>query len=523
MSTERPIPSRTWLVLTPILLAAVAHVAFNGWIGLDRDDSENLEATRVLAAARQWTDGFGGLYGPFSERNPSVLIQAPLYYRLTGLLAWPMMRLGVDAVAACRCAGRVLSFASFLGILGLAARLARFDGAGRLAAWVAVGLTAASPVIVPFTVTMRPDMLGVFLQLLGLTLTLQATREGTRRPTLGLSLAGLAFTAALCVKQHFVGGPLVAFLLVLDALRVERLRATSLLLAALPSIVLVSAYIAWEQHITGGMLAVACLRLPKALKGVAAGSWGYAAFVFWTTIKRALGLAILAAACLLAGRRALTLRRLDAVLIAFIAVDLGLMLKLTLDSAGAWYNYALAAAICGAVVLARAVERIVATPLDRPLPRLAAIACAGLAILALDARLVVRGVAFRREVAARNAVLEADPRFRGHSAGEVYFAGPLQHYNVRMGAVQLAHDEWLYGAFEAIGAAEPRAAWLEPALESGPIRLVVQPASAGSGHVAGVGPALSDIGYEPVGRVGDLDLWERREAPRHGVAFRGGR
>src|SRR5690349_18737932 len=89
-------PARAALIWGTLALAALAQVGFNAWIGLGPDDSEHLETTRVMAAARQLTDGPSGLYGPYSGANPWVLIQAPLYYRLTGLAAWPLVVQGQD-------------------------------------------------------------------------------------------------------------------------------------------------------------------------------------------------------------------------------------------------------------------------------------------------------------------------------------------------------------------------------------------------------------------------------------------
>ncbi len=88
----------------------------------------------MLAAARQLTHSPWELYGPYDHGHRLVLIHAPLYYRATGLLAWPLYRAGVDPVLATLAAGRALSVAGLLATLAAVFRLGRLRGRRRVCA-----------------------------------------------------------------------------------------------------------------------------------------------------------------------------------------------------------------------------------------------------------------------------------------------------------------------------------------------------------------------------------------------------
>ncbi len=173
---------------------------------MGREDTEVFESPLILSVARQLLYGPWGLYGPYDRHNHLVLIHAPLYYRLAALLAWLLKSAGLDVISAARLAGRSLSLVG-LGLTAWSAyRIARLDGAPARAGWWAACLIASVPVVglIPFTV--RPDMLGVGLQTTGVMLVLAALRSERAS---GRAIAGAyaAFGLAICVKQHFVGGP----------------------------------------------------------------------------------------------------------------------------------------------------------------------------------------------------------------------------------------------------------------------------------------------------------------------------
>ena len=108
------------------------------------------------------------------------MIHAPLYYRVTALLAWPLARAGFDPVLASLVAGRSLSLVGLVVTLAAAFRLARIDGAPPIAGWWTVLLIVATPVLDPQPYSVRPDMMGIALQTTGLLLVLTVLRSKER-------------------------------------------------------------------------------------------------------------------------------------------------------------------------------------------------------------------------------------------------------------------------------------------------------------------------------------------------------
>ncbi len=100
-----------WPAAVSVLLAASAcvFVGFRGTLALGAADADPYESPLMLSVARQLVHGPSGLYGPFGRLNPLVLIHAPLYYRVAGLLAWPLALGGLHPVEAARIAGRLIS------------------------------------------------------------------------------------------------------------------------------------------------------------------------------------------------------------------------------------------------------------------------------------------------------------------------------------------------------------------------------------------------------------------------------
>jgi hypothetical protein len=418
---HRTLACLLWLCLAA---AALAQTAFNVWIGLEADDSEHLETTRVMAAARQLTEGPSGLYGPYSGANPWVLIQAPLYYRLTGLAAWPLAVLGHDPADACLLAGRTISVVSFLACLVLAYRLALADETpARSGAW-AVLIIMASPVVSSFPVTMRPDMLGVFLQTLGLALALRSSQRGG---ILSLVGAYAAFGLAICVKQHYVGAMAVSSAVLACAWWRGRLRLGAIAAAHALTLTIVVGYFGLENSLTSGMMWRSVFVVPAELKDVTAGSWGQVALVFLTTAKRSVGLLALAAACGWAFTRRGVGRGIDPVLLAAIALELALMVVLCLGSSGAWYNYALPAVVLGAVLVARDLGRNLGA--ESRAWKLAPIGMAAILLLAANVRMVGNAAQTRRGFHASVRALLAEPHVARRPDDERYFPGPMQHYN----------------------------------------------------------------------------------------------
>ena len=165
------------VLVTSVLSAASAvTVCFGIYRALHRQDTEPVESPLVLALSRQLTHGPWEFYGPFGGENHWVIIHAPLYYRLAALLAWPLVRLGIDPVTAALAAGRSLSFVGLAGTLAAAYRIARLDGAPVTAGTWAALLIAASLVVDVMPYTVRPDMVGIALNLTGVLLVLSVLR-----------------------------------------------------------------------------------------------------------------------------------------------------------------------------------------------------------------------------------------------------------------------------------------------------------------------------------------------------------
>jgi hypothetical protein len=325
----------------------------------------------------------------------------------------------------------------------------------------------------------------------------------------------VAFALAFCVKQHFIVGAALSSTLLLALWLWKRLPLAAIAESHAVGLAVVLGYLGLEEILTGGALFRSIFVLPKELRHVTAGSWPFVATVFGVAARRSLGLLALGLACLVPAAARRNLRRLDGLLALWIIAELVLMVNLCLGSAGAWYNYALQAVLLGCVLLGRALAR----HLERePSLRTAfPLGCAGLLVLALTVRGVGITVEMRRTSRANLEALLSDPRVAGQPAVERYFVGPVQHFNRRFGNPALLHDEWLYGAFEAIGAAEPRSRWLRDRLVAGPIAQVIAPKRDVA--LSGVPDALADLGYEPVADFGELRLWECRA--RVGQAGRG--
>jgi len=155
-----------------------------------KDSSEGWNAYHIAAAAHQ-----PGLLYP-AEGSLFVNNDPPLSFFLAGLIE----RFTTDAIIA----GRILAFLSTIGTgiaIGLAACLM---GAGKLQSLLAAILFWAAPwVIVHYSALNDPQMLGNFLDAVGLVLILRSPRN-----LVFIALSALFLTAALFVKPLFLGPPL---------------------------------------------------------------------------------------------------------------------------------------------------------------------------------------------------------------------------------------------------------------------------------------------------------------------------
>jgi hypothetical protein len=552
----------TAVITAALAVAAVVLLGVRLAWAAGREDTDAIESTLILIVARQVTSGPGGLYGPFGSSNPLVLIHAPLYYRLAALLAWPLSRAGLDPVTAAMVAGRSLSFAGFVAVLALLARLASLEGGGRRAGLWSPLLLAGAPALAGFPVAVRPDMLGVALQTAGVVLVLEATgpgadpRAASRRVPAALAL----FAAACCVKQHFVATPAIS----LAVLLARRARGRSVVVGLLLGGALGGAYLAFEDLVSVGRMSTTLLMLPGAIGRVRPADWGRVEIIFSGLVFFALGPLAAAAACVVAAvrpgrvrvlvillttlaaaafaglvllrrqgpgawsehgiisialvalvgaalasipadRRRLFGGRVDAVLWAYLIGELVVMALLCRNSSGAWINYAVQATAFACALLGRALARLAAGVGGW---RAIALALGALAVPSSEVSDVLHefGADRANRQETRLVVEKIDA-----PAGAVYFAGDPGANRVH-GRRELVIDDWLYPVFESIGQAEPRALWLRRTLAEGPIRAIVT--TNRDPHVAGVAEPLTSLGYRPDFFDGRrLYVWRRGDVP----------
>ncbi len=292
--------SRASIGITILLGAAAALVVgYWSWRALSRADTEPLESPLMLSVARQLVEGPGGLYGPFGEGNPLVLIHAPLYYRLAALTALPFVRAGVGPVTAAMVAGRSLSVLGLLATVGMAYRLARLDGAPRKAGWWAALLILAGPILSGFPFAVRPDMIGIALQTAGILLVLsalQASRPGAAK----LLSAYAAFGLAVCVKQHNVGAAAVSTGLLLAAWMSGRLALGRVVSGLLVAASLVLVVYGGEEFATNGRMSQAVLVAAASVGRIHPADWEHVRIVVIAAVGRAIGLIALLSAARLA-------------------------------------------------------------------------------------------------------------------------------------------------------------------------------------------------------------------------------
>ncbi len=496
------------LITLALAASALVYLGYHAAICLQAEDTNHLETPLALAVARQITESPRVLYGPFHGDRPLVLIHAPLYYRLAALAAAPAVYLGVDATDAALAAGRALALLGFAGSLAAAAGLAGIGllGASRSRAmlWAAL-LIAAAPVFGSFSVTVRPDTLGIFFQTAGAFLALSAVGASPARNR--LLAAYLLFGLAAVTKQHdiVIAGVTSLWLAWLWWRGSVRLR--DLVLAHLAAIAVVAIYYGAEEWLTGGWMSYSVFRLPAAFRKVAPADWPHVVDTFIEVGKRSAGLILLVLATLPVLRR-VSLDRNDLVLALMLLMETAATVVLCKGSTGAWYNYAMQAVLLLAILVSRALGRLSAIPDARWL--WAGPVLASLALLALDVRLVRLASWHRGEERAAVAEILREPRIAFEHPEGLYFAGFPQHNRLH-GRLDLAHDEWLYTAFEATRAAEPRSVWLRKALVDGRVNIVVVPQILGHtvDHLPGLVETLPELGYRPLVHHGRYRAWVR--------------
>jgi hypothetical protein len=564
VSVRAGVGAKTSAWLTAVIaLAAAAAAVFGVSLAVSLLDSERLESVLMLPVARQLLRGPWELYGPFGKSNRLVIIHAPLYYHLAGLLAWPLYRGGLDHVLAALAAGRLLSFMGLGWTLVAAYRLARLDGMPRRAGWWAVLLIVASPVVGVMPYTVRPDMLGVALQSTGVLLVLSVLRSERPRGII-LAAAFAAFGLALCVKQHYLAAPAVSTFLLLSAWVRGRISFNVVTGGLLTGLAIVLVVYGTEELATGGMMSQAVVRAASTASRVHHGGWSRAEMVVsllaakssgliaimtavglasvgarrgtvraalafggtsllgliaaWTVLNAfeitvidwdmVLGEWLLIAAvffvipvCLLVQPRTLLMGPLDRIVGIHLAAEIALVAILGWMSTGAWLNYGIQAVVFASILAGRGLARALEQThlLRQAVP------------IALAAPVVLIGVCgaavttTRLRNAEQTALAQIFDRARRPSTEFFFVDRPGQ--NRLRGRLDLVYDEWLYPVFESIHQAEPRSIWLERALTSKTVSVVVHTSESPS--IDGLAKPLTRLGYAYDFRVGSFFVWRR--------------
>jgi len=502
-----------WLVLG---LVAALHVGFNGIIFFGDDDSENMETPLAAAAADQFTLGPHALYGPYGPKNPNVIILSPLYFRLTGLLAIPLVRAGYSPLDACLRTGRLISLVSYSGLLAVCYHLARQDDLPRSAGFLAVLLILSTRLFDSYVVMVRPDLLAAFLQSLGLFWVLRFLANGVRRRITDFGCL-VPFALAACCKIHFLGtGGLSTLLLIGAWVRKRQDRRTIETALLLGAGTLVAYYFA-EQVATRGMMSRSVLAVPLELRSLATVRAINAWFIFKSIGYRTQVLLALVLSLLLIYPRTFRGSRADRLIWFFLALEGIQIAVMAYGNAGAWVNLALPAATLLSVNVARALYRLSLTPGPRGLLAVP-VAALGIA-LAHDISSMFADARFRVYTDEFVRSLLSDPRLAGgYRRDSIYFAA-LPQCNRRAGRIDLIHDEFAYGLLERAGIATPRSYWLKPLFVSGPIRTIVVPEDPpfpmvmNPPHVCGLSESLPDLGYKMVFQLGRFQVWQRARLP----------
>lgn len=544
-TSSSPVRGEGWepaAITSAIAITAVIAIGYWSVRSLSAADTEAMESPLMMAVARQLTAGPRELYGPYSGTNPLVLIHAPLYYRVAGLVAWPMWRAGLHPVVAAQVAGRLISVMGLLATLLAVYRLGRIGGGSRRAGWWSVLLLVGSPVLSGYPFAVRPDLLGVALQTWGVVLTLESIVEGRRR----LVAASILFGLAVCVKQHLLVAWGVSLAAAIAAGRGGRSGPRTLVCLALPGIVTAAAIYGIEWVVTSGRIWDAAFMAASRISRIHPGGGNMVLILFLVIVDRSAGAWAMIVAGVLsvassrpgAGRAiaimgawwhsmaivagalahlyytsgmsgaslffalvlamiisiglsafAIKCRFGESVLAVCLGAELAMVAILARNSAGAWVNYGIPAAVFASVLGARAV----ASAIERGAPR----SIRGAMVVA-SAVVVLSGLTGLKEV------LWEDGRLRA-ATSSLYAKAPVPRssmfftdrpgLNRLNGRLELVYDDWLYPVFEAEGLAEPRARWLVRGIVSEPVRAVVK--STPGPIIPGTSIDLRRLRYRP--------------------------
>jgi hypothetical protein len=493
------------LVCGVLGVSAVLYLGYQISIALGVDDVGRFETTLAMSVADQLENGPRVLYGPYTATNHLVLIHAPLFYRLAALLASPLLYLGLSPLTAAFVAGRSISLAATVLCLVTVYRLSRLDGASLGAGFMAVCLVAAAPIPGLLAVMVRPDMLAAALETLAIFMVLRFLVNDVPRP-FDVVLAYIVFALAFCVKQQSLVPAAVSSVLLSAVWVRQRVGLRFIVGAHLAALGVVVLYLLVEQGITRGMMLQSAFVLPGGpFREINRASWSHVREVFVVIAKKLIGLIALMAACAVNTRSSHGGRRLDLLVSIYLVAAIAALVPLCRYNRGSADNYALHAVILACVLIGRVCGRVLA---DKSLPswRSALLLLASLLVLARDVQYIEIGITSRRREHAILSSIFSNSEIAGQPPSRIYFVDRLA-LNRSHGNLSLAHDEWLYGAFERVGAAGPRSLWLRSALATGSVHYVVMPDETAT--VPGLAEPLPELGYSVAQRIGDYSIWKR--------------
>jgi hypothetical protein len=413
----------------------------------------------------------------------------------------------------------------------------------------------------PFAV--RPDMLGVAFQTVGVLLVVSALGRDAAQGW-KLSAGFVVFALALCVKQHFITCPLISTGLALAQWRRGRLELKLIERSIITGLAVGVACYGIEELWTGGRMSQAVFRAAAAASRVHPGGWFRAYLLLFSITGRSSGLVMLVVAaglagltnrtgwgwkgltiagtgliglflalsvrdfsneaeerwelvlallavvttmcialpaCVILARRLLARQWLDRVLLVYLAGELVMIVVLGWSSTGSWANYGIQATVFTSVIAARALDRACALRLSAR----AMVPIAAALSLQLFGVCSNTWSSFHRSRAERAALEQILGHF-GRPSTEYFFVGRPGENRVH-GRSDLVYDDWLYPVFESIRLAEPRSAWLRRALTDGSIRFIVN--TSEMREIDGLAEPLALLGFVRRVKNGPFFVWER--------------
>ena len=258
-----------------------------------------------------------------------------------------------------------------------------------------------------------------------------------------------------------------------------------------------------------GSACAACLIAGTSLLGLIAGWTVINAFEFamirWDMV---LGEWLLIAtvflaipACLSVQPRTVFADPRDRAIGLYLAGEVVLVAIMGWMSTGAWLNYGLAAVVLASVLAGRALAR--ALDQTHMLRQAFPFALAALVVLIGVCGSALTTTNLRS--AERLQLAQIFDRVARPSTEYFFVDRPGQ--NRLSGRPDLVYDEWLYPVFESLHLVEPRYLWLERALTSPTVSVIVN--TSASTKIDGLRTSLPRLGYVYDTHIGSFFVWKR--------------